>query len=66
MRSGVVTRVHVQAQLAHAISGEPVEGWKTSKDLLHKPDGEVGDYVVHDDWIGQVRLLRLLSFDGMH
>jgi ubiquitin-conjugating enzyme E2 O len=56
MRSGVVLNVHVRGRLVHAISDEPVKGWKTSSDLQDKHDGEIGDYVVHDDWVGQVGL----------
>lgn len=58
-RSGVVTSVKVKARVAHVINGEVVEGWKTTADLLEKQGGEVGDYVVYDEWLGQVRALRL-------
>ncbi|KIJ21893.1 hypothetical protein PAXINDRAFT_173916 [Paxillus involutus ATCC 200175] len=54
VRSGVVVGTEVQAKLAHAISGEPLSGWKDIKDLRHAANVNAGDYVVYDDWIGQV------------
>ncbi|KAG6818066.1 hypothetical protein H0H87_009221 [Tephrocybe sp. NHM501043] len=54
VQSGVVTNVHVKGRLEHVISGEPVDGWKTLDDLETTLDAEIGDYVVYDDWIGQV------------
>ncbi|KIJ68200.1 hypothetical protein HYDPIDRAFT_24499 [Hydnomerulius pinastri MD-312] len=52
--SGVVVNTEVQAKLMHAISGEAVEGWKDVKDLRHAANVNAGDYVVYDDWVGQV------------
>ncbi|KAI6108452.1 hypothetical protein EDD16DRAFT_82091 [Pisolithus croceorrhizus] len=52
--SGVVVGTNVQAKLVHAITGEPVEGWKDVKDLRHSTSINGGDYVVYDDWVGQV------------
>ncbi|GLB35998.1 putative ubiquitin-conjugating enzyme family protein [Lyophyllum shimeji] len=54
VQSGVVTGVHVKGRIEHAISGEPVEGWKTLDELETRVDAEIGDYVAYDDWIGQV------------
>ncbi|TFY81129.1 hypothetical protein EWM64_g2884 [Hericium alpestre] len=54
VRSGVVTSVDVKGQVAHAISGEPVEGWKGMGDVESPADVGVGDYVAYDHWIGQV------------
>ncbi|KAG6840353.1 hypothetical protein C0991_007280 [Blastosporella zonata] len=54
MQSGVVTNVHVKGRIEHVISGEPVEGWKTMEDIETKLEADIGDYVVYDDWIGQV------------
>ncbi|EAU92700.2 hypothetical protein CC1G_01745 [Coprinopsis cinerea okayama7 len=54
LRSGVVTGVKVKARVAHVINGVPVDGWKTTEDLVEKQGAEVGDYVVYEDWIGQV------------
>lgn len=58
MRSGVVLGMHVRGRLAHVISGEPVEGWKSIDDLQEKRRAEIGDYVAYDDWVGQVRFLN--------
>ena len=54
VRSGVVTSVDVQAKLVHAISEVPVDGWKTVQDLKRSSTAEIGDYVLCDDWVGQV------------
>lgn len=59
VRSGVVVSVEVQAKLVHAISGEPVHGWKSVKDLKHATSVNGGDYVVYDDWVGQVRTIHI-------
>lgn len=53
-QSGVVTNVRVKGRLDHVISGESVGGWKTLDELQSRTDAEIGDYVVYDDWIGQV------------
>lgn len=68
-QSGIVTDIHVKSRLEHAISREAVEGWKTLDDLMTKVDAEIGDYVVFDDWIGQVgrslyATTKLTSFAG--
>ncbi|KNZ75661.1 putative ubiquitin-conjugating enzyme E2 23 [Termitomyces sp. J132] len=54
VQSGVVTNVLVKGRIEHVISGEPVEGWKTLDDVQTRLDAEIGDYVIYDDWIGQV------------
>jgi len=54
MWSGVVTSVDVKGQLEHAISGEPVPGWKNLNDIESPADVDVGDYVACNHWIGQV------------
>lgn len=56
VRSAVITKVRVEARVEHAVSGEPVDGWWTSEHLEHSGDPDVGEYVVMDDWIGQVRV----------
>lgn len=53
--SGVVVSTHVYARLVHAISNEPVKGWRDVKDLRHASRVNAGDYVAYDGWIGQVR-----------
>ncbi|KAI0734484.1 hypothetical protein C8Q72DRAFT_880146 [Fomitopsis betulina] len=52
--SGVVTGVEVKGRLEHAISHEQLPEWKTTSDLLTAIDVDMGDYVVYDDWVGQV------------
>ncbi|KIY45766.1 hypothetical protein FISHEDRAFT_66815 [Fistulina hepatica ATCC 64428] len=50
--SGVVIDVDVNGRLEHCISREQA-GWHMRKDLA-LPRVQVGDYVLHDDWVGQV------------
>jgi ubiquitin-conjugating enzyme E2 O len=57
IRSGVIANIEVKAKLVHAISEEPVEGWKTLADIEGAAEVFLGDYVSCDDWIGQVRFL---------
>lgn len=66
VRSGVVTQVHVEARLEHAISGAPVAGWKTTEDIALRDEVEVGDYVIYDDWVGQVCSLHTADVSLMH
>ncbi|KAF9244552.1 hypothetical protein BU15DRAFT_85946 [Melanogaster broomeanus] len=54
----------VQAKLVHAISGEPLEGWKDIKDLSHAANVNAGDYVVYDDWVGQLFDELVVSASG--
>ncbi|KAF9270048.1 hypothetical protein L218DRAFT_952243 [Marasmius fiardii PR-910] len=54
VRSGVIKRAKVRGRVEHVISGEAVDGWKTVEDIKFRRDAEVGDYVVYDDWFGQV------------
>lgn len=61
VRSGVVVSTHAQARLVHAISSEPVKGWRDAKDLRHATTVNAGDYVAYDDWIGQVRNSHVLQ-----
>lgn len=55
LRSGVVTSIETQARLVHAISGQEVDGWRNIKELRRVTDVDAGDYVIYDDWVGQVR-----------
>ncbi len=54
VRSGVVTNIRVRGRLQHVISGEPVEGWRNSDQVVPAMEAEIGDYVIYDDWVGQV------------
>lgn len=57
VRSGVVTGVDIKARLVHAISGEPIEGWRSLHEFKKSTTTEIGDYVLCDDWVGQVRAI---------
>lgn len=61
VQSGVILNVHVKGRLAHVISGEEIPDWKTLDDLKDRKGPEIGDYVIYDDWIGQVRPFNCLS-----
>ncbi|KAJ1301645.1 hypothetical protein OPQ81_008888 [Rhizoctonia solani] len=52
--SAVVLDVRCELRLKHAISGVPVEGWVPGDEVENKPGVMLGDYVVCDDWVGQV------------
>jgi len=54
VRAGVVTNIKVKGRIAHAVSAEKVDGWRTLEDVDDRADAEIGDYLVYDDWIGQV------------
>ncbi|KAI0257678.1 hypothetical protein BJV78DRAFT_1164298 [Lactifluus subvellereus] len=54
VRSGVITSVDVKGRLEHAISGEPVLDWKSMNDIETPADVDIGDYVAHGNWIGQL------------
>jgi ubiquitin-conjugating enzyme E2 O len=62
VQSGVVTGVTVEGRFEHAISGEPVEGWAKTEDLVVPVVADIGDYVVYNDWVGQVRCFELKLF----
>lgn len=52
------TSIDVQGRLEHAINYEPIPGWKSMDDVECYIDVDMGDYVVYDDWVGQVRTHR--------
>ncbi|KAJ7275196.1 hypothetical protein B0H12DRAFT_1227721 [Mycena haematopus] len=54
VRSGVVTNARVNGKCEHVVSGERIESWTKLEELSDRTYAEVGDYVVYDDWIGQV------------
>lgn len=55
VQSGVVLNFKTKARIVHAISGEEVPGWYTRDDMEDRVYADTGDYVMYDDWIGQVR-----------
>ncbi|KAJ8487538.1 hypothetical protein ONZ51_g4099 [Trametes cubensis] len=54
VRSGVVTSTHVKARLEHAVSGQPIPGWKDTDEVESTVDIDMGEYVIYNDWVGQV------------
>ena len=50
----------MKGRLEHAISGAEIDGWRTMNDLECYIDVDMGDYVVYNDWVGQVRKLFVL------
>ncbi|KAI0695133.1 hypothetical protein BC835DRAFT_980174 [Cytidiella melzeri] len=54
VQSGIVTGIDVRGRLEHAISFEPIASWKTMDDMEFYIDVDMGDYVVYNDWVGQV------------
>jgi len=57
VQSGVVLDVHVKAILKHVISGQAVMGWMSLDDVEAPQEADIGDYVLYNDWLGQVRYL---------
>jgi len=53
-QSGIITTLKVKGHLEHTISRVPVDGWKSAEDMIQKAEPVMGDYVIYDDWIGQV------------
>ena len=53
-QSAVVINATVGFKLAHAISGKPIDEWKSSEDLKSCDDIFERDFVIFDDWVGQV------------
>ncbi|KAI1796055.1 hypothetical protein LXA43DRAFT_1160458 [Ganoderma leucocontextum] len=54
VRSGIVTSTNVKGRLEHAISGQTVPGWKTMDEIETAVEVDMGDLVVHNDWVGQM------------
>lgn len=55
VRSAVVLSIKVRGKLEHAITNAPVDGWRESSEVVPAMEAEARDYVLCDDWIGQVR-----------
>ncbi|KAI0650395.1 hypothetical protein C8Q79DRAFT_902140 [Trametes meyenii] len=54
VRSGVVTSTHVKARLEHAVSGHPLPEWKSMDEVESAVEIDMGEYVIYNDWVGQV------------
>lgn len=50
-----MSSIDVKGRLEHAITSEEIPGWKGKDDIECYIDVDMGDYVVYDDWVGQVR-----------
>ncbi|CAL1695554.1 unnamed protein product [Somion occarium] len=53
-RAGIVTSIDVKGRLEHTISGEEIPGWKGTDDVECSFEVDMGDYVVYNDWVGQI------------
>ena len=54
MRTKHPRSIEVKGRLEHAITGEEIPGWKSKDDVDCYIDVDMGDYVVYNDWVGQV------------
>ncbi|KAL1940019.1 hypothetical protein VTO73DRAFT_9354 [Trametes versicolor] len=54
VRSGVVTRTHVKGRLEHAVSSFSLPGWKSMEEIESAVEIDMGEYVIYNDWVGQV------------
>ncbi|KIY70179.1 hypothetical protein CYLTODRAFT_420028 [Cylindrobasidium torrendii FP15055 ss-10] len=54
VQSGVVLDLHVRSKLEHAINHIPIEGWKEPTEVQSCFEAETGDFVIYNDWIGQI------------
>lgn len=60
VQSAVVTKAEVTFKLSHAISDRILDERFTLADIKEDEDVAVGDFVVYDDWIGQVQNVRTI------
>ena len=49
------------------MSGQPIPGWKDTDEVESTVDIDMGEYVIYNDWVGQVRstgvdVLRTCAF----
>ena len=58
VQSGVVLESRVEVKLEHAVSMAQYSPWVSSEELENATEVYVGDYVIHDDWVGQVEEVR--------
>ncbi|KAF9029232.1 hypothetical protein BDZ89DRAFT_1065565 [Hymenopellis radicata] len=54
VRSGVIVDVKVRGRLEHAITKVAMEGWWDSSQVAPAMEAETRDYVLYDDWVGQI------------
>ena len=54
--SGIVLSADVLVRLQHAITHEALDRWVPLSDTNPGHELEIGDHIIYDDWVGQVRL----------
>ncbi|KAI0788514.1 hypothetical protein C8Q75DRAFT_768744 [Abortiporus biennis] len=54
LQAGIVTSIDVQGRLEHAITGEQIPGWISTSQTESAVEVDLGDYVVCNDWVGQI------------
>ncbi|THH34055.1 hypothetical protein EUX98_g169 [Antrodiella citrinella] len=54
VQAGVVTSIEVTGLLEHTINGQEIPGWRSTDETECDLEVDMGDYVVYDDWVGQV------------
>ena len=54
----------MKGRLDHAISGASVQEWKTMDEVEGAVDIDMGDFVVYNDWVGQVRMNSIANLSG--
>ncbi|KAG9019315.1 hypothetical protein FRB90_004028 [Tulasnella sp. 427] len=57
VQSGVVLETNVEVKLEHAVSQVQYGGWVAASELENTTEVYVGDYIIHNDWVGQVEEL---------
>ena len=58
--SGIVLSTTVSVRLQHAITNELLDRWVPLNDTDPGHELEIGDHIVCDNWVGQVRNFRPL------
>lgn len=48
----------MKGRLEHAINYDPITEWKSTNEVQTAIDVDMGDYVVYNDWVGQVSTSR--------
>lgn len=54
LRQAACYSIEVKGLLEHAVTNVPLPGWKSRDDIEWYMDSDMGDYVVYNDWVGQV------------
>ena len=55
--SGIVLNTDVHVRVQHAITHELIDRWVSLNETNPGHELEIGDHIIYDDWVGQVRLL---------